>query len=93
MGSYASFDPNSNAANALRLHPSFKVPPYPEENTYSAIIGWTLEAAARLISPSPKLPEENEQFACEDVAKVVRRLKRTLMAEVMAHTTIPSVGV
>lgn len=66
MGIRKSFD-----AASLMQHPNFTVPPFPKDGGAEAIIRWSLHAAASFVSP-PKVDGEDEEFACEDVAKTLR---------------------
>lgn len=55
----------------LSLHRNFKMPSEPRDLTPDDIVKYTTEAIANFISP-PKIPNENEEFSCENVAEAVQ---------------------
>jgi len=73
MGGYVTRTP---VALPLLNHPNFNIPDVPETSvtpaTFNKIVEWTLESVASFISPSPKEDDEDEEFACDDIAKVLR---------------------
>jgi hypothetical protein len=60
------------AHQALRYHPNFKLPELPETTTVTDVAAYIIESLARFVSPQPKLKDENEEFACEDIAAAIR---------------------
>lgn len=58
-------------AQSLSSHPNFQPPPPPSQETIEEIVRYTLEYAARLISP-PKVDGEDEEIECDDVAAELR---------------------
>lgn len=64
-------------AGSLLSHPNFSPPPKPatlgksKPIAFERGVSWALEAAALFVSP-PKVPGENEEFSCEDLAEAVR---------------------
>lgn len=65
----------------LAYHPSFAFPDPPVELTPEAVVAYAIEAAARLISPAPKVSGEDNEFACDDIARALRvDLLRDLVA-------------
>ncbi len=77
-------------AAILKQHPSFAVPEPPQERTPEALVRWAIETAAGLVSPSPKVPGEHEEFACEDVAAEVRSLAPQLVAMLREEKETPT---
>ena len=68
----------------LLRHPGFEVAPppaiYTSPKEFNQIVKWTLENAARFISPSPKEDGEDEEFVCDDLADALRtKLSKVLM--------------
>ena len=51
---------------------------YMTEEDFKAVVGYALESAAQLVSPSPKKDGEDEEFACDDVAQAIRNLGKLL---------------
>ena len=63
----------------LPTHPSFSRPPRPtvraSKKDFELIFRYAMETAARVISPSPKEDDEDEDFSCDDLAEMLRNLK------------------
>lgn len=55
----------------LKDHPNFSPPRSPHELTVAAVVRFTLDYAANLVSP-PKVDGEDEERSCNDVAEELR---------------------
>lgn len=55
----------------LKGHPNFSPPRPPDELSVAAIVRFTLDYAANLVSP-PKVDGEDEERSCNDVAEELR---------------------
>ena len=63
------------AADRLDLHPNFEMPPLPDRiddpELFMAGARWGAECAAAFLSP-PKVPGEDVELRCQDVATAFR---------------------
>lgn len=60
------------ALEASLYHPSFELPEPKEKMTREELVEYVVEASARLISPSPKVANENYNISCDTMASLIR---------------------
>jgi len=96
-GGYADIDYDTKGASDaphfpasdLHAHPNLNFPDAPRVSAtrtdVAKLIRYTLDCAARLVSPSPQLRGENAAFDCKDVAREIRRLGSEIVREVVVE--------
>ena len=76
-------------ASNMDEHPMFDLPEFPDvsidKDSTRAVVEWTAKSIAEFISP-PKDDDEDNDFACEDVAAAIRgHFLETMLAEAAAN--------
>lgn len=60
-----------SAYRILRRHPNFNFPKPPKNDSPEEVAKFVIETLARFVSPD-KMPEENDEFECIDIATAIR---------------------